>query len=80
MLRSCFDLIACIRSTIGTGCVSSGFFSFILTSNIFSICEFVGEDSVLWLGRFDRRGLRFNRRGEYKVRTRSRTPPGSLIN
>ncbi len=31
MLRSCFDLIACIRSTFGNGCILSRFFSFILT-------------------------------------------------
>jgi hypothetical protein len=33
MLRSCFDLIACIRSTFGNGWILSRFFSFILTSN-----------------------------------------------
>jgi hypothetical protein len=33
--RSCFDLIACIRSTFGNGCILSRFFSFILTSNKF---------------------------------------------
>jgi hypothetical protein len=26
MLRSCFDLIACIRSTFGNGCILSRFF------------------------------------------------------
>jgi hypothetical protein len=26
---SCFDLIACTRSTFGNGCILSGFFSFI---------------------------------------------------
>ncbi len=35
MLRSCFDLIACTRSTFGNGCILSRFFSFILTSNKF---------------------------------------------
>ncbi len=30
---SCFDLIACIRSTFGNGCILISFFSFILTSN-----------------------------------------------
>ncbi len=32
MLRSCFDLIACVRSTVGNGCILSGFFSFTLNS------------------------------------------------
>jgi hypothetical protein len=36
ILRSCFDLIACIRSTFGNGCILSRFFSFILTSNKFT--------------------------------------------
>ncbi len=35
---SCFDLVACTRSTFGNGCILSSFFSFrgILTSNKFS--------------------------------------------
>jgi hypothetical protein len=35
MLRSCFDLIACIRITVGNGCILSRFFTFNLTSNKF---------------------------------------------
>jgi hypothetical protein len=33
MLRSCFALIACIRSAVGNGCVLSRLFSFLLTTN-----------------------------------------------
>ncbi len=37
VLRTCFDLIACTRSTFGNGCILSRFFSFILTSNKFCL-------------------------------------------
>jgi hypothetical protein len=37
MLCSCFDIIACIRSTFGNGCILSRFFCFILISNKFPL-------------------------------------------
>ncbi len=39
MLRSCFDLISCIRSAVGNGCILSRFFSFLSTSNKFHLMQ-----------------------------------------
>jgi hypothetical protein len=44
VLRSCFDLIACTRSTFGNGCILSSFFSFILTSNKFLVTTIVNSN------------------------------------
>ncbi len=40
-LRSCFDLIACTRSTFCNGCILSSFFSFTLTSNKFDWLQLI---------------------------------------
>ncbi len=39
VVTSCFDLIACTRSTIGNVCILSRFFSIIFTSHKFSLCS-----------------------------------------